>query len=134
MYGNGYGFYSSKSTLKGSNASTVTIQGDMVDMKFLDVNGPNGTYSHTYKSLADQSFRITNPNNLSSALSTRIGSPILLAGPPMNAPTSNSKSNRLHFVNEGYSAVGALTCPQGLLTSVPSITTDDRLPWYPTGR
>jgi len=33
------------STLNGSNASRVTIQGDMVEAKLLPRKGPNGTYS-----------------------------------------------------------------------------------------
>lgn len=40
----------------------------------------------------------------------------------------------MHLVNDGLSAVGGLTYPQGLLISVPSITIDDLLPWYPTGK
>ena len=34
------------STLNGSRASKVTIQGEILDAKFFAKNGPNGTYSH----------------------------------------------------------------------------------------
>lgn len=41
----GFGSYSGKVTLKGSKASRVTIQGEIVVKKFLALNGPKGTYS-----------------------------------------------------------------------------------------
>ncbi len=76
--------------------------------KFFAPNGPKGTYSHPCISLADQSFKSTSPNSLSSAELTFKGSPSWLAGPPRKAPISNSMSNLLHEVKDGFSAVGAL--------------------------
>ena len=45
-YESGFGSCLGLSTLNGSKASKVTIQGDIDDAKFLPKNGPNGTYSH----------------------------------------------------------------------------------------
>lgn len=45
----------------GSNASSVTIQGDMVVPKFLPLKGPSGVDSYCCMSLADQSFIMTKP-------------------------------------------------------------------------
>jgi hypothetical protein len=64
----------------------------------------------------------------SSAESIFNGSPRLFAGPPRNAPTSSSISSLFVAINEGFSAVGALVYPHGLLISVPLTTTEERRP------
>src|SRR5690606_32955647 len=45
-YGKTSGSCLGPSTLKGSKASNVTIQGEMEEPKFFAKNGPSGTYSH----------------------------------------------------------------------------------------
>jgi hypothetical protein len=47
---------------KGASASVVTHQGETVDAKFFDRNGPSGCYSHAWMSRADQSFSNVTPN------------------------------------------------------------------------
>lgn len=52
---------------------------------------------------------------------------------PIKAPTSSSKSSLFHSLQVGV-LPSADTCPLGLRISVPLSTTDEALPWYPTGR
>ncbi len=60
-YCKGFGSCSASLTSAPSSASMVTIQGEIVLNPFLAVNGPKGTYSHTWKSLKLQSFSKTSP-------------------------------------------------------------------------
>ena len=84
----------------------VTIQGLVVVAKFLDVNGPSGTYSHFCTSRALQSFMRTYPNIRPRASSAVMGLPIVppppspsaystFVGPPTMNATSSSKSSDL---------------------------------------
>src|SRR5690606_17067253 len=82
------------STLKGSRASRVTIQGDIDEAKLFAKNGPKCTYSHFWMFLADQSLKRTNPKMYSSASLTGIDSPKSLASVVIKA-ISNSKSINL---------------------------------------
>ena len=117
--------------MNGSNASASTTHGLMVVPKFFALKGPSGTYSHAWMSLADQSFRSTNPNILSAASAIGIGSPILFAR-QTKAPSSSSMSRRRLGVKVGIlgSAVGfSRIWPHGLRMGVPETTTDEARPW-----
>ncbi|MNT23504.1 hypothetical protein D3C72_1589240 [compost metagenome] len=73
----------------GSSASAVTTQGEMVEMKLLDRNGPKGWYSHAWMSRADQSLSRQKPAICSAASATGIDSPISLPW-PIQMPSSSS--------------------------------------------
>ena len=121
------------STLNGSKASRVTIQGDMVEAKLFPKKGPNGTYSQAWISLADQSLNCTNPKMYSSASSIGILSPKLLEAVVINA-ISNSKSNNFDGPKPGVFVPSfGLVCPYGLLIFVPDGIIEELLPWYPIG-
>ena len=132
-YGSGskscFGF----STLKGSKASKVTIQGEIVDAKLFPKKGPSGTYSQAWMSLADQSLNWTNPKIYSSASSIGILSPRLLEAVVIKA-ISNSKSNNLEGPKPGvFDPSDGLVCPKGLLIFVPEGIMEELRPWYPIG-
>jgi hypothetical protein len=123
----------------GSSAMDVTIHGLIVVAKFLDVNGPRGTYSHFCTSCALQSFMSTYPNILPRAYSDAIGLPIAfvafafvvapsvaVAGgsyaswtfvlPPTKNATSDSKSSIFvgRYALPALGFVGSdMTFPQG---------------------
>ena len=108
----------------GSRASARTIHCEIVLPKFLELNGPNGTYSHACMSRALQSFSNTYPKTWDSASSIRIGSPILL-GVQRKQPSSSSMSRRLLGENVGClgEVVGSSRiCPLGRRMGVPEIT------------
>mmetsp|Transcript_14436 Transcript_14436/g.36804 ORF Transcript_14436/g.36804 Transcript_14436/m.36804 type:complete len:204 (-) Transcript_14436:524-1135(-) len=114
--------------LKGSRASKVTIQGEIVVQKFLAPKGPRGTYSHFWISRALQSFMSTTPKILSSASSMEMGSPCLLPV-PTKKPISSSKSRSLQGVYLGASSVSALVWPEGRGKLWPDTTTEEARPW-----
>lgn len=58
-YGKGVGSWGVLGTLKGSKASMVTIQGDMVVAKFFAPKGPKGMYSHFCMSLAANYYAVS---------------------------------------------------------------------------
>ncbi len=74
---------------KGAMASAVTTQGEMVDWKFLARNGPRGTYSHAWKSRADQSLSRQKPAIWFAASAIGTGSPSALPA-PIQMPSSSS--------------------------------------------
>lgn len=105
-YSDGFGSWVGCGTRKGSNASKVTIQGEIVVPKFFPRNGPRGWYSNCWISRATQvhistlnfmmshkeesrlplqSFITTIPKIWSSALSTGIRSPNGLPTPTKKA-------------------------------------------------
>lgn len=86
--------------MKGSKASAVTIQGDIVVEKFLALKGPNGTYSHTCISLALQSLSKQKPKIWLWASFSFTGVPNSL-DLPTNVPISSSISNLLHSDQTG---------------------------------
>ncbi len=61
-YFNGNGYCFDSGTWQPYNASSVTTHGEIVDIPFLAVKGPNGTYYQVWKSLKLQSFKRTKPN------------------------------------------------------------------------
>ena len=87
---------------KGSSASSVTIQGEIVVKQFFPVNGPSGTYSHAWTSLIDQSFSKTIPKIDFSASYIFILLPSSLTGLPIKKPISNSKSIFFEGANLGF--------------------------------
>src|SRR6185369_6119610 len=97
---------------KGSSASSVTIQGEMVEAKFLARKGPSGTYSQDCMSRALQSLNNTNPKIFSSVSLVVMCDPSFVSVQVMKA-TSNSKSNFCDGQKTGSSASGGFTCPFG---------------------
>lgn len=77
------------------------IQGEIVDIPFLAVKGPKGTYYQTWKSLKLQSFSKTKPKTKSQASFTLIGFPNSFKLPPRKAPISISKSSLLQSLKVG---------------------------------
>ena len=106
----------------------MTIHGEIVEIPFLAVNGPSGTYSQVWKSLKLQSFNKTNPKILFHASLTFNGLPSLFVVPPIKAPTYISKSSLLQSEKLGDGASLAFVCPLGLIKSVPLATIDEALP------
>lgn len=84
---NGVGSWTLNGTWHPSKASTVTIQGEIVDIPFLAVKGPRGTYYQVCKSLKLQSLKRTKPNTWFHASLTLIGFPSWFGLPPIKAPT-----------------------------------------------
>uniref|UniRef100_A0A7G3B3U7 Uncharacterized protein n=1 Tax=Lutzomyia longipalpis TaxID=7200 RepID=A0A7G3B3U7_LUTLO len=123
-YGKGLGSCGKLSTMNGSRAATVTTHGKMVVPRFFAVNGPRGTYSHFWISLALQSFMTVNPKILLRLSVTLTRSPSCVSGPPMKKAISNSKSNNRHGPKTGSAPSTGRVCPNGRRMGVPETTTE----------
>ena len=64
-----------KKLTQGSIASALTIHADTVVAQFFPLNGPSGTISQLWMSLALQSFNRQYPKILSSAAESSTASP-----------------------------------------------------------
>jgi hypothetical protein len=116
------------SARKGASASGRTIQGEILDPKFFPLNGPRGTYSHFWISLALQSFKSTNPKICDAALEMGMGSPRVL-GVQRKAPSSSSMSRLRQGLKEGIVEGGTTICPLGRRMGVPEMTMEEERPW-----
>src|SRR4051794_10912401 len=132
-YSSGSGRCPGSGALAVSSAGSGVTQAATLVANDLPRNGPSGTYSHAWMSLADQSFNPTTPKTWSANAEVGTGRPNLLGAPTTN-PSSASMSRRREGPKVGASRSGAFRCPAGRRTEVPDATTVPERPWYPTGR
>ncbi len=111
-----------------SRASSGVTQAETDVAKDLPRNGPSGTYSHAWRSRADQSLSRKRPKTCSRKPFSGTGAPCA-EGTPTTKPTSASMSSFTEGPKTGAGSLGALRWPFGRTTSVPETTTVPDRPW-----
>src|ERR1700689_1956177 len=125
--GLGGGFRGGGGTLAARRLCSGTIQGLIDVANALPRNGPSGTDSRVWMSLALQSSRMTAPNTWSSNAST--GTQLLIGdGTPTMKPSSTSTSSLRVGRYIGGPDVGLMR-PDGRITGVPDTTIVPARPW-----
>src|ERR1700733_1220469 len=109
-------------TLACSRAASGSTHGEIVVPNDLPRNGPRGTDSHAWMSLADQSLTRHTPNTCSVKRSTVTGSPSTDSA-PTTKPSSASKSSLSDGPKAGPLVPAGLRGPYGGRTGVPDMIT-----------